>query len=689
MLLWVIFAASLGSAAQSTFDPRQNSWTLTNGWISAQFALSPAGTFSLRWITDQVSGDVWIAPSSQSSTPIRLQLGGEVYDESRVYTLSDQYSRSLPNGIRQFIVLQDVNGSALITLTLDLYDNQPVLRYGTRIRNLGASTLFATYADMLPWKFADAGQRYTALRVNQWSVEGLPADFEQSQALLDTNATPVEVDAGAHQQHCGWLAVHDAAQRGLFFGWEFDGRSKTTIRHDGSNSALLLSSSLLNLNHPVAPGAEFSVPAAFLGTFHGDFDEAGYRTQRFTEAVLAKQPTDTAAFPYVAWDSWAYEDQIDEATLRQNAALAAQLGVELFLVDLGWARNIGDWYADPAKFPSGLAALADYVHSLGMKFGLHFALTEADPSSPVLQANPDWTSTEDDEYHGALSLCLSNQPTQQWLIQQGIRLIDDYHVDWILQDGENMVKQCTKTSHTHDPADSNYSNAVDGIDAVVSAIQAARPNVLWENCEDGGNMMTFEMVKRYVTSITNDASGSLSSRRAAYGVTYPFPPRYAERYMPDSDGLSDYATHSYRFGGNWALMNRLADLTPDQLGFLKQEIADYKLERGQISTGKVFHIQPPAAGATDAIQSYDPDGGGSIAVIARAASDSPQYSFHPKGLEPGQRYTVWFEVDPSVYLVSGQQLMDNGVRVQLPMPYSSEIVHIDPQNSQYRNRRMP
>ena len=50
-------------------------------------------------------------------------------------------------------------------------------------------------------------------------------------------------------------------------------------------------------------------------------------------------------------------------------------------------------------------------------------------------------------------------------MQQAIRMIDDYHVDWILQDGQNMVKQCTKTTHTHDPADSNYANSVQGIDA--------------------------------------------------------------------------------------------------------------------------------------------------------------------------------------------------------------------------------
>ncbi len=438
-------------------------------------------------------------------------------------------------------------------------------------------------------------------------------------------------------------------------------------------------SALLDLNHAVPSQSEFQVPFAFIGLFHGDWDEAGYRTQRFVESVLAKPAPDSKTFPYVSWDSWAYQDKIDEQTLRRNAIIAADLGVQLFIVDLGWARGIGNWHADPAKFPGGLGALSDYVHSLGMKFGLHFALAEADPASPVLQDNPDWTATDDSNYFGAKSLCLSNQPAQDWLIQEGIRTIDEYHVDWILQDGQNMVKQCTKSTHTHDPADSNYANAVQGINAVVSAIQQARPNVFWENCENGGNMMTFNMVKSYVTSITNDASGSLASRLAVYGATYPFPPRYAERYMPESDGYTPYATHSYRFGGPWVLMNALANLQTDKLAFLKSQIQNYKSQRTDISAGKVFHILSPEANAIDVIQSFNPATDTAIAVVTRAAAGSPSYLFRPKGLDAQQRYTVWFEIDPSVYSQSGAQLMSNGFRVKLPVPYSSEVVHIEAQ----------
>ncbi len=666
--------------SQSSFDPDQNLWSLSNGWIRAVFQLTPDGYFLTRQLSDTQSGDQWNDSPNRPASPVRLQAGSDLFDASTPFILNAQYAEPInPGGVRQTVVLQDLKGRAQITVILEMYPNQPVLRYSLKYKNLTGATTHITFINMVPWTFDDTGKRFTAFRVNQWSVVAKPEDFQPLQTLLDTSGGAVEVYSGADGQQCGWLALRDTDQRGLFTGWEFDGRTKTTVRQDGSKGYVQFNSSILNLNHPVDSYTEFQVPSTFIGLFHGDWDEAGYRTQRFVEAVLAKPAPEAKTFPYVSWDSYAYQDKIDEAMLRRNADVAARLGVQLFIVDLGWANGIGDWQADPVKFPNGLGALSDYVHSLGMKFGLHFALAEAAPTSKVLQDNPDWTATDDSNYFGASALCLSNLPAQQWLVKEGIRMIDEYHVDWILQDGQNMVKQCTKSTHTHDPGDSNYANAVQGINAVVTAIQQARPNVYWENCENGGNMMTFNMVKSYVTSITNDASGSLPSRQAVYGATYPFPPRYAERYMPQSDGLSTYATHSYRFGGPWVLMTPLAEMTPDQVGTLQNQIQLYKDQRTDIAAGKVFHILAPGANAIDAIQSYNQATDTGIAVITRAASSGPSYLFRPKGLKPKQRYTVWFEIDNTTYSQSGAQLMGSGVRVMLPKPYSSEVMHIDPQ----------
>ena len=680
---WTIFGLGLAcitlqAATRADYDPEQKIWNLSNGLISASFQLTADGSFLTRQFVDLRSGESWKVLSDRPTSPIRLQTETDTFDASTKFDLMRQKAELLRNGIRQTIVLADLLGRAQFTLVLEMYTDQPVLRHSLTYLNQTSATANVLAVNMVPWTFDDAGKRYTAMRVSQWSVLGKTDDFQTAQTLLDTGGATFDVNSGSAGAQCGWLAVRDGDGRGLFAGWEFDGRSKTTVRHLESKSYLQFNSAILDLHHPVPGFSEFTAPAGFVGLFHGDFDEAAYRTQRFAEAVLAKPAPDQKSFPYVSWDSWAFQDAIEEQTLRRNADLAAKLGVQLFVVDLGWARSIGDWHANAAKFPSGLGTLSDYVHGLGMKFGLHFALAEADPNSPVLRDHPDWAATDSSSYFGAKPLCLSNQPTRDWVVQEGIRLIDEYHVDWILQDGQNMVKQCTRSDHTHHPADSNYANSVQGINAVVAAIQAARPDVNWENCENGGSMMTFNMVRNYVTSITNDASGSLGARRAVFGATYPFPPRYAERYMPDTDGLTPYATNSYRFGGPWVLMNQLTSLTGDKLDFLTDQIRNYKNQRLDISSGKVFHLTAPGANLTDAIQSYNQTTDTGIAIVTRAASTTSAYVFRPKGLNPDQRYTVWFEIAPAVYSQTGAQLMSLGVRVPLPAPYTSEVVHIEP-----------
>lgn len=105
-----------------------------------------------------------------------------------------------------------------------------------------------------------------------------------------------------------------------------------------------------------------------------------------------------AKFPPLGWNSWdCYGAAVDEATVRQNADYMAkhlkQYGWEYIVVDIQWyqpsaASHMYEPFADldmdeysrllPAvnRFPSaeggkGFAPLAEYVHSLGLKFGIH------------------------------------------------------------------------------------------------------------------------------------------------------------------------------------------------------------------------------------------------------------------------------------------------------------------------------
>ncbi|WP_414000321.1 glycoside hydrolase family 27 protein [Flavobacterium sp. W1B] len=87
-----------------------------------------------------------------------------------------------------------------------------------------------------------------------------------------------------------------------------------------------------------------------------------------------------APTPPMGWMTWNYfADNINEKDIREMADAMVSSGMlkagyDHVFIDDGWQggrdkRN--NIIADPVKFPSGIKALADYVHSKGLKLGIY------------------------------------------------------------------------------------------------------------------------------------------------------------------------------------------------------------------------------------------------------------------------------------------------------------------------------
>jgi alpha-galactosidase len=88
-----------------------------------------------------------------------------------------------------------------------------------------------------------------------------------------------------------------------------------------------------------------------------------------------------APTPPMGWNSWnRFQKTIDERLIGETAeAIVASgmrdAGYRYVVIDDGWeapARDAsGDLVADPDRFPRGIAALAERVHALGLRFGIY------------------------------------------------------------------------------------------------------------------------------------------------------------------------------------------------------------------------------------------------------------------------------------------------------------------------------
>jgi alpha-galactosidase len=94
----------------------------------------------------------------------------------------------------------------------------------------------------------------------------------------------------------------------------------------------------------------------------------------------ARTANGLALTPPMGWNSWnKFGCKIDEQAVRSvtDAMVSSGMrdaGYEYVVIDDCWQSGRdpdGNIVADPVKFPSGIKALADYIHSRGMKFGIY------------------------------------------------------------------------------------------------------------------------------------------------------------------------------------------------------------------------------------------------------------------------------------------------------------------------------
>jgi len=88
-----------------------------------------------------------------------------------------------------------------------------------------------------------------------------------------------------------------------------------------------------------------------------------------------------AQTPPMGWNSWnTFQTNIDEPLLKGMVDTYVSSGMKdagytYFVLDDGWMGmerdKDGNLVADPKKFPNGMKAFSDYVHSKGLKFGIY------------------------------------------------------------------------------------------------------------------------------------------------------------------------------------------------------------------------------------------------------------------------------------------------------------------------------
>jgi len=402
----------------------------------------------------------------------------------------------------------------------------------------------------------------------------------------------------------------------------------------------------------LAEGESYATPWVYLAATRQGLDGLSAQFHGYLRSQSA-HPGSSRPVNLNVWEAVYFRH--DFARLAALADIAADVGVERYVLDDGWFRGrrsdqaaLGDWQVDEHVWPGGLHRLVNYVRARGMQFGLWIEPEMVNPDSDLYRAHPDWILAAGQRrpplQRHQLVLDLTRPEVSGYLLERISALISEYEISYIKWDCNRDIIDAGSGTRSGAPAAHDQAVAVY---ALLDELRRRHPAVEWESCAAGGGRVDLAILERVQRIWTSDMTDALARQSIQRWTGQLVPPEYLGAHIsaPFSHQTGRYMPLSLRCAtalfGHLGIEWDLTEADDDDLAELATWIRLYKQHRGLIHTGRMVRIDTPddtawmygvvAADASAALMSH--------VQLDEPVDDQPT-ALRVPGLEPLQRYRV-------------------------------------------------
>lgn len=494
-------------------------------------------------------------------------------------------------------VLADEDNGLDVTVAAVAADD--CMRFAVMVRNTGATALQIdrVASAVLPLSssartlISFSGRHNGELVEQRTAVPTHGWVREQRQGLTGHGGPPGLFVLG---EGAGW---HRGEVWALQLVWS--GNHRILVEPDGAGGWTLLAEAVLGSGEiTLLPGESFAAPEAitcFSATGRNGVIAAFHRSIRsaitWPGGTMRARPVH-----FNTWEGVYFEH--DEARLGALAEAAARLGAERFVVDDGWfvgrgndRAGLGDWSADPVRYPRGLAPLAEKVLSLGMEFGLWIEPEMVNPDSQLYRDHPEWvlgsaTGAPLPEARHQLVLDLTLPEVREHLFSTLCDLLRDLPVTYLKWDHNRALAPAVTAQ-----GNCGSHAQVLGAWALWDRIRASFPDIEIEACAAGGGRIDAGFAARAHRFWASDNIDATSRAAIQRGFLQFMPPELMGAHVGASPAHATGRSQALDFRALVALPGHFGiELNPERMGQQEVErlthwVALYKRVRDRLHHG--------------------------------------------------------------------------------------------------------
>lgn len=565
------------------------------------------------------------------------------------------------------------------------YENDVISRFAT-IQNNGDKILIENMKSAsvtLP----EMPKYHLRYLTGKWAGE-----FQVKDINLNVGAFTMQSKRGSTGPHFNPVfAIDDGysteTKGDVFYGMlAYSGNWKITMEKTIFNNVRVIGGiSDFDFSYELATGESFTMPAFVFGfaeNGYGDMSRKLHDYQR--DYILPVKKAGRVL--YNSWEATAFDVNVVEQ--KALADKAAQMGVELFVIDDGWfgerhsdRAGLGDWYVNKTKFPNGLSELTSYVKGLGMDFGIWVEPEAVNPDSDLYRKHPDWIySTKELEplqLRNQYVLNISRADVKAFILQFMTELLSENpDISFIKWDMNRSISDLSMGDSKKDKE--LWFKHVEALYHIWKTLTEKFPNVEFETCSGGGARIDLGILRYANECWPSDNTDAFDRLFIQEGFSYFYNAKImmcwvtetnenAHKYIrPDS-----YKFHSSMMGGLGIGAN-ISKFDDASVQIYKGHIAKYKEIRDTVQFGDQYRLLSPRESNLSAVQYINKNG--KDIVIFVFLHGQKYGDFNPnvrlQGLEPDALYQV------NDLRLHGSTLMNAGLAVDLFGDFDSTLIQI-------------
>jgi len=486
------------------------------------------------------------------------------------------------------------------------------------------------------------------------------------------------------------------ADYGIVFVLSWQGQWETTFVREGHGVRVKAGQELTHLI--LLPGEDIRTPMAVLMFYDGtDYDRSVNMWRRWFLEFNTPRVDGQLIKPFYAnYGGKIFGEMVNANEANQVAYVNRFLdnGIEFdyLWMDAGWYEMqgranwecLGTWKPDYARFPRGLRAISDYVHSRGVKtivwfepervrHGTELFLEHADmllplkPDDRVLRDHPSWSDTR--------LLNLSDPAVVEWMAKRINALIKSEGIDLYRQDFNIDPIEYWRNNDAPDRQGITENHYCRGYLRLWDLILEENPGILMDSCSSGGRRNDLETLRRALPlHYTDYDDGDLVRKHGFHHTLFQWMPFFGSFNCPGDQSDVYYQRTSLLLSFHGA-----EDVFRDSFDFhkLKAWMQEWR-DTAHCMYGDYYPLTPFSCNEYDWIgwQFNVPESGeGMVQMFMRPKTPHETGVYKLKGLDPDSKYEVKDFNNDSREIHTGRELMEKGLTLTIRRRPDSALLY--------------